>query len=142
MNKIIRQAGVIGILVLAITIGAMAQSSQQYLAEIPFGFEAAGKHYSAGKYSAGPLSKTAPGGIAIRDIQDGNIRLLSMNSLQGDNVWDKPGTLNFLKVNGRYMLTQISTAMFKMKVRRQKLISELARGTARDTEVVAIELDR
>ena len=139
MNRIIRQVSVIGILVLAVTIGVNAQSDQTYRAEIPFAFEAAGKHYEAGTYSVGPLSQTAARGIAIRDLKRGNYRLLGLSDA-GNNNWNKPGSLTFQKVNGQYMLSQISTATFKMKMKSKKSDDgQLAGGAPRD--VVAIKLN-
>jgi hypothetical protein len=135
MNRIIRQISVIGLFMLAVTIGVSAQSNQQYRADVPFGFDVNGKHYAAGEYSVGPVSQVAsPGGIAIKDLQNGNAQLLGINSQQGDRNWDKPGQLSFLKMNGRYILTDISTATFKMKMKTSK---------ARDgelAEVVAVRL--
>ncbi len=143
MNRIIRHASVIGLLVLAVTIGANAQSAQQYRAEIPFSFDAAGKHYEAGKYSVGPVSQSSPGGIGIVDLQNRNVRVLGITSLQGDDNWDKPGRLTFVKTNGRYTLNQISTATFKMKVSSKMSKSgDLARGSSSNPEVVAIDLHR
>ena len=143
MNRIIRQASLIGLFVIAVTIGANAQSDTQYRAEIPFDFEARGKHYEAGNYSVGPLSQAAtPGGIAIRDIRNRNARILGVVSLSGDNDWDKPGILTFVKVNGRYTLSQISTATFTMKLKSRKSSGELARQTTLGSESVAIALSR
>lgn len=141
MNRIIRQVSVIGLLVLAVTIGVSAQADQQYRAEIPFSFEAAGKHYEAGKYSVGPLSQAStPGGIAIRNVQNGEARVLGVNSVQGDNNWDKAGKLTFLKINGQYRLSQISTPTFGMKMKSKR--SDLAQAGATRPEVVAINLNR
>ena len=143
MNRIIIQASAMVLLVLAISVGAKAQSDQ-YRAEIPFSFEAAGKHYEAGKYSVGPLSQvSSPGGIAIRDLQNGNARMLGVNSVQGDNKWDKPGTLSFLKVGGQYRLSQISTPTFKMKMKGQAdKNSEVAQRTPSASNIVTVALNR
>lgn len=140
MNRIIRQASVIGLFVLAVTIGVSAQSDQQYKAEIPFDFEAGGKQYAAGKYAVGPLSRTAPNGIAIRNVQTGDGRLLGISALQGDNNWDKVGILTFLMVEGRYRLSQISTATFKMMMKGKKADgAQLAGASA--PNAVAIKLN-
>ena|SRR5687768_9735960 len=141
MNRIIRQLSVIGLLVLAVTIGVNAQSDQQYRAEIPFAFEVAGKHHEAGKYLVGPVSRTASSAIAIRNAKTGNGQLLQVYAAQGDNNWDKPGTLTFLKVGGQYRLSQISTATFKMKMKSKKAdMAQLAGATP--PEIVPINLNR
>lgn len=143
MNRIIRQASVIGLFLLAVTIGVSAQANQQYRAEIPFSFEAAGKHYEAGNYAVGPLSQaSSPGGIVLRDSRNKVARVLGVNAIQGDNNWDKQGKLTFLKVNGRYTLTQISTPTFIMEMKSRKSKGDLAKQTPADAQVVAINLTR
>jgi hypothetical protein len=141
MNRIIRRVSLIGLFILAVTLGVTAQASQQYRADIPFSFEANGRHYAAGEYAVGPLSQvSSPGGIALRNLDTGKARLLGVTSNHGDNNWDNPGRLTFLKVDGRYTLSQISTATFKMKMKVQKARSaELAKG-ASDPAIVAIDL--
>ena len=137
MNRIVRQITVIGLFMLAVTIGVNAQANQQYRAEVPFSFEANGKHYAAGQYAVGPLSQmSVPGAIAIRNVESGNAAVLGINSLHGDVNWDKPGRLTFVKQNGRYTLKDISTATFTMKMKASKS------QTAELAEVVAIALKK
>jgi len=137
MNRIVKQISVIGLFMLAVTIGVNAQLNQQYRAEVPFSFEANGKHYAAGQYSVGPLSQmSAPGAIALRNIGSGKAAVLGINSLDGDNDWDKPGRLTFVKDNGRYILKNIATATFTMKMKGSKS------RTAELAEVVAIDLKK
>jgi hypothetical protein len=143
MNRIIRQVSLIGLFMLAVTVGANAQGNQQYRADVPFSFEANGKHYSAGEYTVGPLSQIAnPGGIALRNLDTGKARILGVTSNHGDNDWNVPARLIFLKVGGQYTLSQISTATFKMKMKAQKARSaELAKGGS-DPEIVAVDLKK
>ena len=141
MNRIIRQVSLIGLVILAVTLAANAQSSQQYRADIPFSFEANGKQYAAGEYTIGPLSQvTVPGAIAIRSLNTGNARVLGVTSDMGNGNWDNPGKLIFRKVDGRHTLSQISTASFEMNMKVKKSRSnELAKGGA-DPVIVAIAL--
>ena len=142
MNRIVKQVSMIGLFMLAVTVGVKAQSNQQYRADIPFSFDANGRHYAAGEYAVGPLSQVStPGGIALREMRSGNSRLLGITPVQGDNNWDKPGKLTFIKDNGRYTLSQISTATFEMKVKvRKARSSELASGASSNAEIVAVTL--
>ena len=137
MNRIVRHISVIGLFMLAVTIGVNAQANQQYRAEVPFSFEVNGKHYSAGQYSVGPLSQmSVPGAVAIKNVQNGNAAILGISALQGDSNWEKPGRLTFVKENGRYTLKDISTATFSMKMKTSKS------RTAELAEVVAIALKK
>ena len=78
----------VGVLVLA--AGAHGQLAQQYRAQIPFSFEAAGKVHAAGKYTVGPISDSnSP--VAIRNLKTGKARMLGLNARGGNNDWDKPG---------------------------------------------------
>ena len=134
------KASLMVLCVVAVTMGANAQTAQQYRAEIPFDFVAGGKHYSAGQYSVGPVAASTGSAVVIRDLQKGNSRVLGVNTLGGNRDWDKPGTLSFLKVNGRYRLSQISTATFSMKMKAPKILIADAGGKVPDPEVVAIRL--
>lgn len=127
----------IGLLMLAVVIGANAQVSH-YRAEIPFDFEAAGKQYQAGSYTVGRLSDVG-GFVTIRDLDRGNMRVLGLNPLPGTSNWDIPGTLTFQKIGGRYQLRQISTATFKMDVKIAKPKSELAKEGSSNKVVVALK---
>ena len=133
MKRILKQASVIGLFVLAVSIVANAQVDQQYRAEIPFDFDAAGKHYAAGTYAVGPLSSS--GAVAIRSMENGKMRVLGLNVIPGNNDWDNPGTLTFQKVGGRHQLRQISTATFKMAVRIPRAKGDLAKKDS-STEVL------
>lgn len=137
MNRIIRQISIVGLFMLAVTIGVNAQASQQYRAEVPFSFEANGRQYAAGEYAIGPLSQVSvPGAIALRNLENGHGAILGINALQADTNWNKPGRLTFVKENGRYTLRDISTATFTMKMKRSKS------RTAELAEVVAIDLKK
>ena len=127
---------------LAVAVGVNAQANQQYRADVPFSFDANGKHYAAGEYAVGPLSQiSSPGGIALRDLQTGNARLLGIASQTGDDNWNKPGRLIFVKENGVYRLSQISTATFQMKMKgRKSNDDQLAKASPSSREVVAIDL--
>ncbi len=128
--------------VMTLAIGVNAQEPQKYRAEIPFSFEAAGKQYAAGQYSVGPLSQVSRGGIAIRNVKTGNARVLGLTTLDGNHDWSKPGTLTFLKINGQYRLSQISTATFVINVKdRRAKMGDLAKAASPMTEVVAIKLN-
>ena len=138
MNRIIMQAGFIVLCVFAVSLGVNAQTAQQYRAEIPFNFDAAGKHYTAGQYTVGPLSSENGSAVVIRDLQKRRASVLGANTLSGNNDWDKPGTLTFVKINGQYRLSQISTATFSMKIKAPKVL--IAEATSPTPEVVAIRL--
>lgn len=143
MNRIIRQTSLIGLLVLAVAVGVNAQASQQYRADIPFSFDANGKHYEAGAYLVGPVSQISnPGAIVIRNRKSGDAALLGINAIHGDDNWDNPGRLTFLKADGRYTLSQVSTATFKMKMKVKKARgAELAKGGS-DPAMVAVDLKK
>ena len=108
------------LVVLAVAMGINAQSSQQYRADIPFSFEARGRQHPAGEYRVGSMSINSPGAIGLGELQSGKVSILGVTTGRGNDNWDKPGTLTFVKVNGEYILSEISTATFSMKVKRAK----------------------
>jgi hypothetical protein len=126
--------------VLAVSVGIKAQSAQQYSANIPFDFEARGERHAAGKYRVGSMSVSSPGAIGLREVQSGNVRILGISSDAGTNNWKQPGTLTFLKINGKYLLREISTSTFKMKMKATKTeVRDADVASART--VVKINLD-
>lgn len=141
MKRIIVQTSLMAVGVLVLAIGAQAQISQQYRAQIPFDFEAGGKMNAAGKYSLGPIaSSDSP--ITLRSLATGHSRVLGVNSRGGSSNWDKPGKLVFLKANGIYRLSEVSTATFSMKVKRTRTdVREVAGGNASHEEAVTIYLN-
>ncbi len=142
MKRIIVQANLMAVGILVLAIGALAQGSQQYRANIPFDFEAAGKQNPAGTYALGVLSLTSQGAVAITNIKNGKSAMLGINARPGNGDWDKPGKLVFHKVNGAYRLSEISTATFSMKMRRTRTnVREVAGGGTPHEEVVTINLN-
>ena len=138
MKRTIVQMSLMAVAVLVIAVAANAQSSQVYRANIPFDFEAVGKNNSAGKYILAPVS----GALSIRNHDSGKARLLGMIQVAGDGNWDKPGKLTFVKSAGKYTLSEISTATFKMKMRRTRTdVREVSGGKAAAEEVVTIYLN-
>ena len=142
MNRTIIQASLLILFVSAITVGVNAQVSQQYRADIPFSFDANGKSYEAGKYSVGPLSQVSMSGIAIRGLgKESRSGILGPVAHQGTNDWDKPGTLTFLNVNGRYQLIRVSTATFSMNMKAKKdRDGDLAKLSSSKPATVSINL--
>lgn len=120
MKSTIIRSTVMVLAVLAVSISINAQSSQHYGADIPFDFEVRGQQYGAGKYRLAPLSVSSPGAIGLREMKSGEVRILGMSSAAGTNNWDNPGTLTFIKVNGKYRLSEISTATFHLRMKGTK----------------------
>ena len=122
MKRIILSSSVLVILVLAAAAGVSAQSSQQYKADIPFDFEADGRQHSAGSYRVGSVSVIGSRATGLLDIQSGKMRLVGRIAQPGNSgYWAERGTLTFLKVNDRYVLKEISTPSFKLKMRDRRI---------------------
>ena len=120
MKVTIIRSTVIALAVLAISISINAQSAQQYSADIPFDFEARGERHSAGKYRLGSMSVNSPGAIGLREMKSGAVRILGISSGVGTDNWDNPGTLTFVKVDGKYRLREVSTATFSLRIKGVK----------------------
>jgi hypothetical protein len=127
--------------VLAISVSIKAQSPQQYSAEIPFNFEARGEQHPAGKYRLASMSVSSPGAIGLRDMQSGKIRVLGVSSDVGTHDWDNPGTLTFLKVDGKYRLSEIKTATFNLRMKGTKTAIRDVGTVASTQKVVKINLN-
>ena len=140
MKGTIIRSTVMVLAVLAISISINAQSPQQYSANIPFDFEVRGQQHSAGKYRLASVSMSSPGAIGLREMKSGKIRILGVSQDLGTGNWDKPGTLTFLNVDGKYRLSEISTATFKLQMKGTKTESRDV-ASAASARVVKINLD-
>lgn len=118
-----------------VAVSISAQSSQQYRAEIPFSFEAGGRQHSAGKYRVGEVGS---GAIGLLNLQNGKMRILGITTLPGN--WSSRGTLSFIRTNGRYRLSEITTPAFRMKMKAKKIKYDLG-DVASTEQVVKIYLD-
>jgi hypothetical protein len=141
MKRTFIRATLMLLAVLAVSAGVKAQSSQQYSADIPFDFEARGERHAAGKYRLGSMSVTSPGAIGLREVRSGNVRILGISSDASERDWSQPGTLTFLKVNGRYLLSAISTATFKMDMKVKKQTGRGDNDVASAGRIVKINLN-
>lgn len=131
MKATIIRSTVIALAVLAVSISINAQSAPQYSADIPFNFEVGGKQNPAGKYKLRSMSFGSPAAVALCEAKSGRMRILTANPHQGSNNWDQPGTLTFLKINGKYILSEVSTATFRLKMKSVKT-------DVRDVDSVAV----
>jgi hypothetical protein len=120
MKRNIIRSTVIALAVLAVSVSIKAQSAQQYSADIPFAFEVQGEQHPAGKYRLASMSTNSPGAIGLRDVNSRKVRILGIAAQAGSDNWDNPGTLTFLKVDGKYLLSEISTATFKLRMKDTK----------------------
>lgn len=120
MNRTIIRSTFIVLAALAVSVSIKAQSAQQYSADIPFDFEARGQQHAAGKYRLASVSVSSPGAIGLRQVDGRRLSILGVSSDVGNNNWDKPGTLTFLKVDGKYYLSEVTTATFKLKMKEAK----------------------
>ena len=137
MKRTIIRSSVMVLVVLAVAIGVSAQSPQQYRAEIPFSFEAGGRQHSAGQYRVGEIGS---GAIGLLNLKSGKMRIVGISAQPGNNNWTNRGTVTFLRTNGRYRLTEISTPSFRMKMKVKKTEYNLG-DVALAEQVVKIHLD-
>jgi hypothetical protein len=120
MKVTIIRSTVIALAVLALSFSIKAQSAPQYSADIPFNFEVGGKQNPAGKYKLRSMSLGSPAAIGLCEAKSGRMRILTANAHQGSNNWDQPGTHTFLRINGKYILSEVSTATFSLKMKSVK----------------------
>ena len=141
MKGTIIRSTFIALAVLAVSISIKAQSSQEYSANIPFDFEARGQQHAAGKYRLTSMSISSPGAIALREMKSGKVGILGVSADSGTHDWTNPGTLTFRKVDGKYRLSEISTATFKMRLKGAKTDVRDVNNVALADKVVKINLN-
>jgi hypothetical protein len=141
MKRTLIRSIIMVLAVLAVSVSIKAQSAQQYSANIPFSFEVGGERHEAGKYRLGSMSVNSPGAIGLREMRSGKVRVLGISSDTANNDWDNPGTLTFRKVNGRYLLSEIVTATFQLKVKIKKDKMGSLADVASAEQLVKIDLN-
>jgi hypothetical protein len=102
---------------LAFGISANAQVSRQYLVHVPFDFKIGKKALKAGDYRLTPLDGSTnwrPVAIQGRSTKDwkvlGNVAIDSTES-------NKQGRLTFAKIGDEWLLRDVETAGFKLKLK-------------------------
>ena len=123
----------------AVTFGiqAHAQSDQQYRANVPFDFTAAGKTYAAGNYAVGRLSQAIDGrAILLIERKTGKARVIGIT--QGASTGNA-AKLVFVRNGLHYALKEISTPSFGVKMRQQP--QSLARASANDSQIIELALN-
>jgi hypothetical protein len=141
MKATIIRSTVIALAVLAVSFSIKAQSAPQYSADIPFNFEVRGKQNPAGKYKLRSMSLTSPGAIGLCEAKSGRMRILSASAHLGSSNWDKPGTLTFQKINGKYILSEVSTPTFSLRMKTVKTDVRDVDNIALADRVVKINLN-
>jgi hypothetical protein len=115
------------VLALTLAIGAHAQSSTQYKADIPFNFTADGERWEAGQYIVGPVSSnTSIRPLVLRKVKSSRASILGI-AMAADNNRLEQGHLYFSQIDGRYSLAKVDTPTFAMKVKQTQRHSGLAR---------------
>ena len=136
MKQLFARVIILAAAAVAFGIQAQAQNDPQYRANVPFGFTAAGRTYSAGTYSVGKLSQVSDGGaIALIDQQTGHKRVIGMNRSRSS---DNTAKLVFVKNGASYALREVITPSFGVKMKQPKPTILLA-GNA--PEIVELALN-
>lgn len=139
MKNIILQACLVVGLALVSGVAANAQLSQQYRAEIPFDFTVDNKAFDSGTYSLEPVApSSSSGAIALRSRKTGKAKMLGLAGIGGDSSRET-GKLIFHKWNGQYVLAEIITPTFGMRMKRKQTgVRLVAQNVKPETVVVAL----
>ena len=127
------------VIILAATAAALGiqvqAQSDQYRANVPFDFTAAGRTYTAGSYSVGKLSQTSDtGAIMLIDRKNGHARVIGMNRSRSS---DNSAKLVFVKNGLGWALKEVITPDFGVKMRQPKQV--IARNT-NEPEIIELAL--
>ena len=116
MKSILRTGLIAAAAFFALGISANAQISRQYLVHIPFDFKVGEKVLKAGDYRIAPLdggTNWRPVALQGRSVKDwkvlGNVAIDSTGS-------NKRGRLTFAKISNEWLLRDVETAGFKLKL--------------------------
>lgn len=136
-NIILRTCLVVGFALVS-GVAAIAQQSQHYRAEIPFDFAAGNKVFESGSYTVRPLGVTSnSGAVAIQSNETGKGQMLGLAGMGGTSS-KAEAKLVFTKWDNRYVLAEIITPTFGMKMKRTRNDARLAQNFKPETVVIIL----
>ena len=117
MKNILRTGLIAVAAFLAFGISANAQVSRQYLVHIPFDFKVGKKVLKAGDYRLAPLDGiTNWRSVALRGPSTNDWKVLG-NAAIDSTESNKQGRLTFAKIGDEWLLRDVETAGFKLKLK-------------------------
>jgi hypothetical protein len=142
MKNILRTGLIAVAAFLALGISANAQISRQYLVHIPFDFKVGKKVLKAGDYRLAPLDgisnwrAVALQGQSTKDWKVlGNVAIDSTES-------NKQGRLTFAKIGDDWLLRDVETAGFKLKLNVPASDEGNVATAGKPVETKTVSLDR
>jgi hypothetical protein len=121
-----------------LTFGLSAQAqSTQYRANVPFDFSAGNKRYAAGTYSVGPATQSNDA-IMLLERKTGKARVLGLNT--PGNVGGITGKMIFRRIGDRYVLSEVATPTFGLRIRATSRRAEVA-SLEKAGEIVEVTLN-
>lgn len=120
---------------------ASAYAQTQYRAHIPFDFSTKDKVFKAGDYSVGPASGSINySAIMLTSREDGKASFLR-GAAMGADPQARKGKLIFAVTNGEYVLTDIQTPNWNLKMKRTVTRVNLVKGKTPATTIVSVILE-
>jgi hypothetical protein len=140
MRKVI--LSMLSVVGLVFVLGVSAVLAQtQYRAHIPFDFSTKDEVYKAGEYTLGPASGSINyNAIMLTNRDNGKAKFLRGASM-GADPQRREGKLIFAVTDGKYVLTDIETPLWNMKMKRTVTRVNLVKGKAPKPETVTIFLN-
>ena len=133
MKKLIQICSVLALAIAFAIIPANAQSGQKVSADVPFDFNAAGKHYSAGKYNLKVAEVRS--NIAVLYLTDGEGKVL--DTILASSTGDAPvgeAQLAFNNYDGQRFLSSISASGLSYRLPRTGAEKQVASGRRNASE--------
>jgi len=132
------QLGFLGVCVLgALSATGNAQVSQQYAVNVPFDFAVGNKVMKSGEYTIEPLSGiTNQRSIIFRSRLDGRSKLIGQASI-GSSDSDKAGRLTFAKYGDNWVLQQVVTPGYELKLKGSKPEQDIGKATETKSEALS-----
>ena len=140
MKNVLR-AGLLFLGVLfAFSATGTAQISRQYTVHIPFDFTVRGKTMKSGDYLIAPLSGiSAQRAIELRDRSGSDARVIGQATISS-SILNKEGRLVFEQRSGQWILSDVVTAGFKLKlVPKASETADVTLNRKREARVVSID---
>jgi hypothetical protein len=138
--KRILQIGLLAIgVVWVLSATGNAQISRQYAAHVPFDFIVGNKLMKAGDYKIAPAAGvTDQRAIVLENAATLNADVVGQTAVTS-SISNKQGRLTFVKQDGQWLLSDISTTGFELKLKAKDINKE---NLARAAEIRTVNIGR
>jgi hypothetical protein len=142
MKNVLRSALFSLALLLTVGVAGYAQVSRPYVVHIPFDFTVGDKQYKQGDYRIAPLDGiTNQRAVVLESRATANVSVLGQTSIDS-SYSNKQGRITFAKISDQWILREVETPGFKLRVKSPAAEAELVATAGKPVETTSVTIGR